>query len=421
MKLKKGKQIVDYEKEVLMKERIRNAALKAAEVHDSFYLYDEQGILESAERLVSNFPNAEFIYSVKCNHDKRVLKTVFGQGYGADAAGLQEVLKCVECGLSKERIYYSAPGKTEYDIENAIDKCILIADSIEEIKTIDKIATEKNIKAKIGLRINPDFTFFADKGAPSKFGVDEDKALEFISNNSCTAVSITGIHVHLRSQELNPLTLVNYWKRMLTLAGKFTNALGCLEYVNMGSGIGIQYAITDKALNITELGSAIKSEFASFSSTYSNTKVIIETGRYVVCDNGWYFTKVLDRKESYGKTFIILKNTLNGFMRPSLAKLIMSYTTGENPKGTEPLFTSNNAFSFISLKESKNMETVSLVGNLCTPADIIEDDIMMPYLEKGDLVAVSNAGSYAAVLSPMQFSSQTKPSQLFLTKDGNIL
>ena len=89
---------------------------------------------------------------------------------------------------------------------------------------------------------------------------------------------------------------------------------------------------------------SIKEEFKNFCKLNPDTKVIIETGRYVVCDNGWYVTQVLDRKESYGKTFIILKNTLNGFIRPSLAKLIMSYASDETPNGTEPLFTSKNAF-----------------------------------------------------------------------------
>ncbi len=404
-----------------MNQRIINAAREAAKKYESFYLYDEKGIQESAIRLKTSFSDVEFIYSVKCNPDERVLNTIFGQGYGADAASLEEVLKSMKAGLSPDKIYYSAPGKTQFDIENAIDKCVLIADSIDEIYLIDKVAKEKNINVKIGLRINPDFTFLADKGVPSKFGVDEEKALAFIAYNRCANIEITGIHVHLRSQELNADVLVNYWKKMLALADKFRDALDKLEYVNMGSGIGIRYAATDIPLNINNLGDLIKEQFKNFCKSNPDTKVIIETGRYVVCDNGWYVTQVLDRKESYGKTFIILKNTLNGFIRPSLAQLIMSYTSDENPNGTEPLFTSKNAFSFIPLKEGEMTEKVTLVGNLCTAADVVASDIMMPYLEKGDLIAVTNAGSYAAVLSPMQFSSQVPPVQLFVLADGKFI
>jgi len=123
---------------------------------------------------------------------------------------------------------------------------------------------------------------------------------------------------------------------------------------------------------------------------------------------------------SHGKTYIILKNTMNGFIRPSLAKMVLSYTNEVSPKGTEPLFTSRNAFSFITLKEGDEEETVTLVGNLCTSADVIAEDITLPRLEAGDLVVINNAGGYAAVLSPMQFSSQEKPSELFLTSKGDI-
>ena len=404
-----------------MIKRIKDAILTASKKYENFYIYDENGILDRVSVLKNNFPQVDFLYSVKCNPHFNVLKTVFGQGFGADAASLQEVQISEKAGLGPEKIYYSAPGKTEEDINQAIEKSIIIADSINEILRIQKISENKGIIANIGLRINPDFSFYDQKGTPSKFGIDEEKALKFISETSFSNISITGIHVHLRSQELNAEVLSTYYKNMLALADKFKKALGKLDYVNMGSGIGIRYAVTDNPLDIEHLGCSVKQEIENFCNENPDTKVIIETGRFVVCDNGWYVTKVVDRKESYGKTFIILKNTLNGFIRPSLAKLIISYSAEENPKGTEPLFTSKNAFSFIALTEKPSVEKVILTGNLCTAADVIATDIMMPRLQEGDIIAVTNAGSYAAVLSPMQFSSQSRPVQLFLTKCGDIL
>ena len=131
-------------------------------------------------------------------------------------------------------------------------------------------------------------------------------------------------------------------------------------------------------------------------------------------------TKVLDRKTSYGKTYLILKNTLNGFLRPSMARLIMS-CAAEEPTGKEPLFTKENAFAFMTLRESAPKEKVTLMGNLCTAADMIADNIELPCLEEGDCLIITNAGSYAAVLSPMRFSSQERPQEFFLTMDGMIL
>ena len=147
----------------------------------------------------------------------------------------------------------------------------------------------------------------------------------------------------------------------------------------------------------------------------------METGRYVVGKSGHYVVKVLDRKESMGTTFIILSNTLNGFIRPSLGQLVMGYAKDADPAGSEPLFTNRDAFQFIALTDERKQETVTLVGNLCTAADVIAKDISMPRLKQGDVIAITNAGSYGAVLSPMQFSSQTPPQQLLLRCDGTVV
>ena len=399
----------------------KKAALEAGRTHDSFYLYDEAGIVESIDRLKRCFPKVNYLYSLKCNPDKNVLNTIFRQGFGADAASLGEVILSENAGVQSENIFFSAPGKTSSDIEASLGRCILIADSINEISKIQTAAKNAGLTVKIGIRINPNFTFGSHTGSPSKFGIDEAAAMDFLKNTALSNVKITGIHVHLRSQELDGQRLIFYWKNMLILAGKFQDILGELEYINMGSGIGIQYTDTDPILDLASLGSAFQDELDAFCAAHPSTKIIIETGRYPVCNNGWYVTKVVDRKVSCGKTFVILNNTLNGFLRPALAKLIAFYTDSKKPVGTEPLFTAVNPCAFIPLKDGECSEKVTLVGNLCTAADVIAEDIAMPYLAEGDLIALTNAGGYAAVLSPMQFSSQTPPAQIYLTADGSII
>lgn len=399
---------------------LKKVISKCAETRDSFYLYDEKGILESVENLKSNFPETEFLYSIKCNPDPRVLRCVFCEGFGADAASAGEVRLAHEAGLPSEKIFYSAPGKSDNDIEETITSSVIIADSIDEIGRVQAAAEKRGMIINIGIRIDPDFTFDSDKGRPSKFGIDEEQAIEFAQNCHYSNIKITGIHVHLKSQELSADVLASYYKKMFRLAEKFEKICGGLEYVNMGSGIGVNYAENEEPLNISSLASDFRSEFERFRSSYQDTKVMIETGRYAVCRSGYYVTKVMDRKVSRGKTYVLLKNTLNAFMRPSLAELVRHYSGESSPAGTEPLFTSEDAFQFLTLKEGVPEETVTLAGNLCTAADVFAADIRMPKLERGDIVIVTNAGSYAAALSPMQFSSQEKPEELFLTKDGKL-
>lgn len=104
-----------------------------------------------------------------------------------------------------------------------------------------------------------------------------------------------------------------------------------------------------------------------------------------------------------------------------MSKLIEHYSLEESPSGSEPLFTCKDAFEFLALQENRPSEIVTLVGNLCTATDVVAENIIMPHLESGDFIVMTNAGSYAAVLSPIQFSSQEVPEELFLTIDGEVL
>lgn len=401
---------------------IRNVIAEQISNTDNFYLYDENRIKERINDLHENFPQIKFLYSIKCNNNKNVMKSVFNQGLGADAASLQEVLMASECNLTKNDIYYSAPGKTLKDVTLSIDKSIIIADSLNEIILIDKVAQKRAEIIEIGIRLNPNFTFYSEEGQPSKFGIDEDDAIEFIKGGQCKNIKVSGIHVHLRSQELNPLILKGYYERMIDLAKRFITLCGGLKFINMGSGMGIQYSEANRPLNMKDLSLSVKNKLSEFVSAYPETSLIIEVGRYVVGECGMYVTTVLDRKTSRGKTYVILKNTLNGFIRPSLERLVVHYSNDDRPAGCEPLFSCKNAFRFLTLKDDVGLkEKVTLVGNLCTSSDVVADDIELPPLAIGDVVIMTNAGAYGAVLSPMQFASQEKPEELFLLVDGSIL
>lgn len=393
-----------------------------AQKHESFYLYDEGGIRSAAGRLGAAFPGVDFLYSIKCNPHPRVVEAVFGEGFGADAASLGEVLLSQKLGAAPGQIFYSAPGKTDDDLTQAMGKCTIIADSLGELERLEALAARQGQTLAVGVRINPDFSFAGEGGAPSKFGIDEGQLYPFLAEGRCPHLSVTGIHVHLKSQELNPGVLAAYYGRMAALAQRVSQALGhSLEYVNMGSGIGIPYAEGDIPLNVDALGEAARQQLQAFRRQSPGTRIIIEVGRYAVGNHGVYVTHVVDKKVSQGRTYLILKNTLNGFLRPSLARLVCKYAGEAVPAGAEPLFTAPDAFQFRTLKQDGPLERVSLVGNLCTAADVIAEEVELPRLEVGDVVYITNAGSYAAVLSPMQFSSQEPPKELFLTREGLVL
>lgn len=396
--------------------------LEQSEKYDCFYLYDESRIIENTTRLKRDFNSVEFLYSLKTNPAPAVVACVLAQGFGADAASLAEARMAHSLGVSADRILYSAPGKSTADLDGAIGISTLIADSVGEVLRIQEIAESKGTVAEIGIRINPDFTFSGDGGVPSKFGIDEKQALEAVLEwNQLPNVRIVGIHVHSRSQELDANVLECYYQRMLHLAGVFQETLGhALKFVNMGSGFGVPYSKWDQPLDTAYLGGRVAELTKQFREKIPGVRIIVETGRYAVCESGCYATKVMDRKESMGTTFVVLANTLNGFIRPCIAQLVASYSNDDAPAPSEPLFTGKDTYRITALTDETETETVTLVGNLCTATDVAAKNITMPKLKRGDVVVFSNAGSYAAVLSPIQFSSQKAPAQLFLSRDGTV-
>lgn len=388
--------------------------------YPSFYLYEETELVQRAGGLKSAFPEAELLYSVKCNPFPPVLDTVFRQGFGADAASVGEVQAAVKQGLDASRIFYSAPGKSKEEMASVFPLCNMVADSLYEIGLMEQIAAEKGIALNAGLRINPDFSIGPGSGMPSKFGVDETEALRFMAEMKGHPVRINGIHVHLKSQLKDEALLLSYYRSVLELAEKAEKQLGYpLDYVNLGSGIGTAYGPGKEEFDIDLLGQSAAELFRNFRETHPGTRILIESGRYVASSCGTYVTRVMDRKVSRGKTYLILHDTLNGFIRPSLERMISHYTDAVNPAGTEPLFSGKRVFDYTTPAKGPE-ETVTLVGRLCTAADVIAEDILLPEMHPGDLLMISHAGAYARVLSPMQFSSMTAPAQVFLKKDGSL-
>lgn len=403
----------------MLDQRIRAILLAEAKKHESFYLYDEAVLDQCIRRLQYTFYHEQLLYSIKCNPHRTILKKIFSAGIDADAASLGEVYAASDCGVPLSHIFYSAPGKTDDSLEKALGQCILIADSLQEIRRIDTLAGKRNMRAHIGVRINPDFSFTGNQGSANKFGIDEQLFLNALPEiKSLEHVMIIGLHTHVRSQELDWETLLHYYQNVFAMAKAIQERLGePLLFLNLGSGIGIPYRPDETSCAIDELARGLEGLRAMYEDAFAQARIIIESGRYLAGPCGWYVTHVVDTKESYGKHIAILNSTLNGFLRPSLEQLVTSANPAMAPR--EPLFYKADSTPFYVLNNTQEMEKVTIYGNLCTAADIIAADVLLPKLSPGDVIAFPNAGAYSAVLTPFQFSSQIPPEEIYYDADSN--
>ena len=381
------------------------------------YLYEEALIKERCRALSEVMPEVDFLYSVKANPFMPVLKTIAAQGFGADAASANEVLLAQQAGIPGDRIYYSAPGKTLQDMQKVWGKCTIIADSLSELDRLEQCAAAKKEQAAVGIRVNPNFSMNDTAAVSSKFGIDEE---QLKAANLCFPhLKIIGIHVHLRSQILDADLLCGYYQNCYMLAERMSGLNGVdIQFINFGSGIGTVYDSADeKPLALEKIGRTLQTLSAKNRNDL-RAKFILETGRFVVCNAGTYYTRIIDRKVSCGKTYLVVQNAMNGFLRPAIAELLRQNVGAFPGNGQEPLYTCGSQSEFRILGRDGDCETVDIVGNLCTALDVMARDITLSHAEIGDILAVSNAGSYGCTLTPLLFSGQEQPKEFLWTEEN---
>ena len=294
-------------------------------------------------------------------------------------------------------------------------KCTIIADSLSEFDRLEQCAAANNEWIAVGVRVNPNFSMIGDSAVSSKFGIDEEQLIT--ADLRFPHLKIIGIHVHLRSQILDADILCEYYRNCYMLAERMSGLNGAeIQFINFGSGIGTVYDSTgEKPLALEKIGQTLRTLRAKNNNSLQ-AKFILETGRFVVCNAGTYYTRIVDRKVSCGKTYLVVQNAMNGFLRPAIAELLRQNIGAFPHNGQEPLYTCGSQSEFHILGRAENCETVDIVGNLCTALDVMARDIPLPHAEIGDILAVSNAGSYGCTLTPLLFSGQEQPKEFLWTE-----
>lgn len=386
------------------------------------YIYEYDTLRTQAETLRNVFPCFDFLFSVKANPYPPVLKALCSFGIGADAASAQEVILAEKCGMPCENIYFSAAGKSEQALLTAWEHGHIIADSLGEVERIGAVAASKGETRAIGVRLNPDFSIDGGKGHSSKFGIDEADLPRLKALLDTVPVTVEGIHIHLKSQNLDADVLGLYYRNCWELAKHVRDELNCeLKYINFGGGVGIAYDLSvESPLDFARLRTYTDA-IAAENAAGMRARLLIESGRFLTGHMGHYFLRVVDKKVSFGKTYVIVENCMNGFQKPAIATMLRHVVGDGELMPQEPMFTAEYAFPITAYGDPNTVETVDIVGNLCCAQDVLKENFTGPALSVGDLIEVGNAGSYACTLTAQRFSSHLPPKELLVDADGNIL
>ncbi|MDA3930435.1 MAG: diaminopimelate decarboxylase [Prolixibacteraceae bacterium] len=351
-----------------------------------FYFYDLELLRETlqAVKAESSKYGYHVHYALKANNDEAVVKTIANAGFGADCVSGNEVKYVNDIGIPGKMIAFAGVGKTDKEIKEALEIGIFSfnCESIPEIEAINELAGEFGKVAPVAIRINPNVDAKTHKYittglSDNKFGInhwDFDKvgrALKSLPN-----IKLTGIHFHVGSQ----ITDISVFEKLSLKVNKiqdwFSNNGFELEHINLGGGLGIDYKNPQENM-IPDFSRYFKAVHDNIILK-PNQQLHFELGRSLVAQCGHLVTKVIFLKKGVEKQFLIVDAGMNDLIRPSLYQALHEIS---------------------SLTSNKQEEKYDVVGPICESADVFRKDIMLPAVDRGDLIAIHSAGAYCQVMA----------------------
>ena len=368
------------------------------------FVYDQARIAAQVARFRAAFPSEVALhYAVKANPYAPLLSAMSNLVDGFDIASAGELGRVDSLGLP---VSFAGPGKRDEELTAAIRAGVTI--NLESEGEADRalgIASDLGVTPSLAIRVNPPFGL---KGAGMKmgglgspFGIDHDRVPALVRRLVGGGADWHGLHIYAGSQALHADAVTDLQRETIALAAAIAEEAGYAPpHVNLGGGFGIPHFHRDQPLNLEVVGASLATELKNKPNILARTKFAIELGRWLVGEAGVYLTRVVDRKISRGRTFIVTDGGLHH-------QLAASGNFGQ-------LLRRNYPVALASRFASEPAEEQTVVGCLCTPLDLLADEAMLPRAEVGDLVAIFCAGAYGLTASPTEFLSQPSARELLI-------
>jgi diaminopimelate decarboxylase len=362
------------------------------------FVYDLALVAARIARFRAAFQGVELHYAIKANSYGPLLSHIASKVDGLDIASAGELELALAAGADAAAISFAGPGKRDADLGEAIAAGVTLnCESEGEVERALIIAGKIGRTPLLAVRVNPDFEIKGSGmrmgGGAKPFGVDAARVPALVKRILAAGAAFRGFHIFAGSQALDADALIEAQAATLALAAQLSDAAGAAPpLVNLGGGFGIPHFHGEQPLDVEKVGVALGEGLAGRAGILRDSHFAIELGRWIVGECGVYLTRIVDRKVSHGKTFLVT----DGGMQHQLAA---SGNFGQIVRRNYPA-------AIASRFGVEAQEEVSIVGCLCTPLDRLADDVMMPRADVGDLVAVFLAGAYGLSASPQAFLAQ---------------
>ncbi|RQG92354.1 diaminopimelate decarboxylase [Natrarchaeobius chitinivorans] len=372
---------------------------RLADEHDTpLYVIDLDRVKENYARFAAAFPDADVMYAAKAHTGKAVLEAVLEVGGTIECAAWGELQRAIDAGAEPNTLQYTAVNPPDHDLDYAVD---LAADApgltitIGATDTLDRLA-ERGYDGRIAIRINPGIgTGHHEKvatGADAKFGIPYEQVPE-VADRVREEFDLVGLHAHAGSGVLTDG--LEEHCRAISRVGEMARRVGDehLEFVDVGGGYGVPYREEEQPLDLEKTSEMVRDAVGELDA-----QLKLEPGRYVVADAEVILTEVNTIKEAPDTTVVGVDASLSTMIRPAM-------------------FGSYHPMLNVSAPERGPIEA-TVGGPVCTSADVFAHDRPIAEPERGDVIAIGNAGSYGYELAN-QFHSQPKPAEVAL-EDGEV-
>ncbi|GAC1517040.1 MAG: diaminopimelate decarboxylase [Gemmatimonadaceae bacterium] len=348
------------------------------------YVYSAHVIRAQYHRLVASLSGIphRLHFSVKANGNLAVLRLMRGLGAGVDVVSGGELFRALAAGFAGPDIVFSGVGKSLDELRQALDAGVKLinVESEAELVALGQLAAGLGRRAAIALRVNPEvtvrtphpYTRTGERG--QKFGIPYDEVLR-VAKHALTmgAIDLVGLDVHIGSQIVDLHPYEDAMHRLLSLVGELRLAGATrLAYLDVGGGLGVTYADEPDA-DVEAFG-----QLAHRLLAPTGLEIVVEPGRFIVGNAGLLLTRVLYRKHSGGKNYIITDAGMTELLRPS----------------------HYDAFHRIeTVAPCARTVVADVVGPVCESGDFLALDREVGDVQSGDLLAVHSAGAYGFVMS----------------------
>ena len=396
---------------------VRAAVLASGE---SGYVYDLAVAKARAADLIAALPAAARVcYAVKANSFVPLLEALAEVVHGFEVASVAEARLAVAAATKvpkiarlavtaaaevpksarlavaaatevpkSARLVASGPAKNRAMLAALVGQEAQLTVNVEsllELHRLSRVAVAAGREVAVALRVNPAQTpVSVDRatgltmgGLASPFGLPEGEIPAAVAAlGALPGVRFVGFHVHAVSGNMDAVRHAEYVRWALAWSVRTAARHGLeLQTVDVGGGLGIPFE-PGPEFDLAAFGAALPEIPAGI-------ELIFEPGRWLAGPAGWYAAEVVDVKHSYGTAFVVVRGGINHFQLPTSWEIRHNFAVLPVDNWPDGL-----------PRPAAERTAVTVVGELCTPEDVLARDVTVVAVRAGDVLIFPNAGSY---------------------------